>query len=209
MNETLITPVPTADIAERLTAGDLRERHSCCPDISELPADAPAIVTTGWRADDGNAEVEYPHAADGHAAAAEYVRTGDWGERDATKWLDVWAWRVAYVWNAADETWDSVILDREKHTITLDPVEPDCDGKTHNWLSCDTWPTAHGGGVIDKDVCTHCGMYRVRNTWAQRPDTGEQGLESISYEPADDDSLALVEERQRAADDEDENEDDA
>src|SRR5690606_4530398 len=59
--------------------------------------DAPAILLPGWFADDGNAEIHYPSAESGEAAAKEYVEGGDWGdERTRTDWVDVWAWRRAY-----------------------------------------------------------------------------------------------------------------
>jgi hypothetical protein len=60
----------------------------------------------------------------------------------------------------------------------------------------------HGGGVIIREVCAHCGKYRVTDTWAQRMDTGAQGLEAVEYREADDASLAWIERRklQSAAD---------
>jgi hypothetical protein len=48
----------------------------------------------------------------------------------------------------------------------------------------------HDGGVIIREVCRHCAAYRVTDTWAQNPATGEQGLESVTYEEADEDSRA-------------------
>ena len=42
------------------------------------------------------------------------------------------------------------------------------------------------------EVCAQCGRYRVTDTWAQCRDTGEQGLRSVTYRPADDPSLAWV-----------------
>jgi hypothetical protein len=77
-------------------------------------------------------------------------------------------------------------------TVTCEPDEPDCaDGETHDWQSpielvggikenpgC--W--GHGGGVIYHEVCRHCGCKRTTDTWAQNPQTGEQGLREVSYE---------------------------
>jgi len=84
----------------------------------------------------------------------------------------------------------------------LDPPEPDCaSGHDHDWCAphevvggCESNPgvQGHGGGVVITDVCSHCGCYRVTDTWAQRPDTGQQGLTSVEYRDADDASAAWV-----------------
>jgi hypothetical protein len=77
-------------------------------------------------------------------------------------------------------------------TVTLEAPAPDCeDGETHDWQSPHCLvggltenPGVHGNGsgVIITEVCRHCGCKRVRDTWAQNPTTGEQGLESVEYE---------------------------
>jgi hypothetical protein len=83
----------------------------------------------------------------------------------------------------------------------VDPEEPDCSAADHDWCSpievvggIDSNPGVwgHGGGVKITEVCRHCGGYRITDTWAQRQDTGEQGLESVEYHEADDASLAWV-----------------
>lgn len=74
-------------------------------------------------------------------------------------------------------------------TMTVHPVEPQCSAAKHHWYSpeflggCKENPGVwgHGGGAIITECCMHCGCARITDTWAQRPDTGEQGLESISY----------------------------
>lgn len=163
--------------------------------------DAPALVLPGWCADDGNAEIYYPLADTAEEAAQEYVDTGDWGDVTNTDWVAVYAWRTAIVLCDDGETVD-LILGRDRHTVEIEPEEPDCvDGHDHDWQSPHevlgglrenpgVW--GHGGGVIMRDVCAHCGVYRVTDTWAQCRDTGEQGLTSVAYEDADDDSLAWV-----------------
>ncbi len=68
----------------------------------------------------------------------------------------------------------------ETLTITIEPDEPQCshdDG--HVWE--ETGVRGNGGGVICTDICAHCGTRRVTDTWAQRRDTGEQGLASTKY----------------------------
>lgn len=99
--------------------------------------------------------------------------------------------------------------ENDSDTVTLQPEEPNCeDGQEHDWRSPysvlgglkenpGVW--GHGGGVIIKTVCANCGRYRITDTWAQRPDTGEQGLDSTSYEDADEVSLAWIERRKESA----------
>src|SRR5690606_4202298 len=141
------------------------------------------VVLPGYYATDGNAEVEYRTAKSAKEAAREYVETGDWGERNETIWIDVLAYRKALVVGENDDVVE-VRIDEQRHTITLDPNEPDCtDGQTHDWRGRDM--RSHGGGLIITEVCAHCGRRRIHNTWAQRPDTGEQGLGAIEYREAD------------------------
>lgn len=52
----------------------------------------------------------------------------------------------------------------------------------------------------------HCGCERITDTWAQDPDSGEQGLRSVTYKPAEyRDEVAAM----REDDDEEEEEADA
>ncbi len=88
-------------------------------------------------------------------------------------------------------------------TLAIDPEEPDCYADhEHDWLAPHSvvgglkenpGVTGNGGGVVMEDVCRHCGRYRVTNTWAQDPYTGEQGLESVSYRDPDEASKRWVE----------------
>lgn len=78
-------------------------------------------------------------------------------------------------------------------SVSIDQPEPDCpsDEGQHDWQSpievvggiaenpgC--W--GHGGGAIVTEVCVRCGCSRKTDTWAQRSDTGEQGLTEVTYE---------------------------
>lgn len=77
-------------------------------------------------------------------------------------------------------------------TVALDEEEPDCAaGEEHHWqsphglvggLESNPGVHGHGGGVVIAEVCLKCGCKRVTDTWAQNPETGEQGLRSVSYE---------------------------
>jgi hypothetical protein len=128
-------------------------------------------------------------------AAQQYVDGGDWGSSDETRWVNV---RVVPV----DENGEQLEEEGETITITIDPTEPACSEDEHDWQSPHevvggleenpgVW--GHGGGATITEVCPHCGAYRITDTWAQNPETGEQGLESVEYREADDASLAWVE----------------
>ena len=92
--------------------------------------------------------------------------------------------------------------DAETITVTIDPDEPECEGgEDHDWRSPHSvlggikenpgvW--GHGGGAIIKEVCACCGRYKITDTWAQNPENGEQGLTSVEYQDADDDSIAWL-----------------
>jgi hypothetical protein len=81
--------------------------------------------------------------------------------------------------------------EEDSATVQLDEEEPDClKGEDHNWQSPyellggmkenpGVW--GKGGGVLIRKVCMHCGCEKVIDTWAQRPDNGEQGYITVSY----------------------------
>ena len=84
--------------------------------------------------------------------------------------------------------------DYSDNTITPDCSSPD----GHDWASPydilggieenpGVW--GHGGSVILREVCSHCGWYRELNTDAQDQATGEQGLRVTTYLPPDRTSL--------------------
>ena len=130
--------------------------------------------------------------------AREWARGGDYGEIESTIWVDV------YVSQETDRGYDPNRGSDEETcvTVAIDPDEPACaEGRKHDWrapysvlggLEDNPGVRGHGGGVICKTVCAHCGAYKIEDSWAQRPDNGEQGLESVRYEEADDDSLEWV-----------------
>jgi hypothetical protein len=139
-------------------------------------------------ADNGDGEMET--CSDTlRAAAQEYVDGGSWGDDiTSTTWVHVHAW-TRYV--LGEMTLDDD--DREDFAIAVDPEEPECSESDHEWESprevvggCESSPGVfgHGGGVICREVCAHCGALKVIDTWAQCPETGEQGLTSVHYERA-------------------------
>lgn len=121
--------------------------------------------------------------------ARRWIEGGDYmcPETPRTTWVDC---RITEV--DAD---DAPVDGGESWTVTvqIDPPAPACtsaDG--HAWQQVPDGVRGHGGGVIACDYCGRCGAYRIIDTWAQRPDTGEQGLTSVRYEDADTRSLYRV-----------------
>src|SRR5690606_30209135 len=168
-------------------------------DIDAVRGHAPALLLPGWFANDGHAEIYIPDADSGEGAARQYVDTGNWGERHRTEWIDVWAWRRALALGE-DGRVVTIEMERDRHTIALDPEEPPCTHDEHDWRE---WRVrGHGGGVEITQVCAHCGHYLIHDTWAQRRDTGEQGLEAVEYRDPDDASRAWVESLRGEGDDE-------
>lgn len=68
---------------------------------------------------------------------------------------------------------------------------PDCvSGSGHDWqrphqvvggLEANPGVRGHGGGVVITEVCAHCGIFKVTDTWASDPATGEQGVWKVTY----------------------------
>ena len=169
----------------------------CTPDgidwgYTQGPAEgAPVFILPGYRADDGNAEVDYPDAETGREAAEEYVAGGDWGDVSETTWIRVSAWQVCVSVDAAGNRIEGRYGD-QSYTIAEEPEEPECAaGHEHEWTSPheivggieeNPGVQGHGGGVICEEVCLRCGCTRITDTWAQCPETGEQGLTSVRYD---------------------------
>ena len=167
-----------AEVVRRLLASDERAK------ALEIAAARGRRV---WIADDGNAEIECdsPTRED---AAREYVDGGSYGDANRTDWVDVYTW-PRYV--VGDLTVDD-LDERTSDKITIEPEEPACaDGHDHEWRSpydvlggCRENPGVwgHGGGVIIREVCRHCGCLRTTDTWAQDRSDNTQGLTSVEYE---------------------------
>lgn len=142
---------------------------------------------------DGNAELEI-EADSAEEAAQEYVNGGSWEDEPKTSWVTVYVEEI----EGKDEDGERILGDHVQYTIEIEPTEPrkmaECG---HEWesphsvvggLRENPGVRGHGGGVIITEVCRHCGGYRITDTWAQNPQTGEQGLRSVEYREADDDS---------------------
>jgi len=157
-------------------------------------SDEPREYTIRYRDGSGVEDTIISTPREIEAAVADHVLAGDWScdeEEPTTAYIDV---AVTCI-----DGYD------DPQTITIDVPEPDCDsdnGHGHDWRS--PWSVVgglkenpgvrgHGGGTICTEVCAHCGRYRISDSWAQRHDTGEQGLDETTYRAADDESLAYVE----------------
>lgn len=115
------------------------------------------------------------------AWTAEYERAG--GPTDRTYWVDT-------LILTTDEDGDEVVVERV--TVAVNPPVPPCNRpEGHDWQSpveivggveSNPGVRGHGGGVIITEVCMVCGCACIVDTWAHRPDTGEQGLESTRYD---------------------------
>lgn len=153
----------------------------------ELVDDCLVLPGTPVVADDGNAPVEYDADTDPADAARQYVDDGDWGTIESTTWVHVSTWRVGI-----DADGDETDVGEGRHTITLEPEEPDClDGEGHIWktpieivggIKENPGVWGIGGGVICSAVCVRCGCTRTEDSWATDPSNGTQGHSSTSYE---------------------------
>jgi hypothetical protein len=124
---------------------------------------------------------------------AASVRDGDWDAEGRS-----WTWHGRSSCAATGE--------EHTHSVEIAAEVPDCVDDEHDWQSPHSvlgglrenpgvW--GKGGGVMIREVCAHCGRYRLIDTWA---DDGRGGHERHeSYEDADEDSLAWVRERAEAA----------
>ena len=76
----------------------------------------------------------------------------------------------------------------EQLSVQVDPEEPGCTERTgHQWAQVKGSLWGHGGGVEYTELCGRCLLLRDTDTWAQRPDTGEQGLRSVTYRRTEED----------------------
>jgi hypothetical protein len=92
--------------------------------------------------------------------------------------------------------------EKELITVTVYATEPECeDDQNHDWQSPydllggnkeNPGEFGHDGGVTCSKACGNCGRYKITDTWARRPDTGEKGLCSVEYRDADNKSIAWV-----------------
>ena len=136
-------------------------------------------------------------AADDDAALAyaeEWLRTGDYWDQGKTIFL-----RAEVLQLNEDDCYFETI---GPVYVELQPKPPSCNAEEHEWLSPysivgglkenpGVW--GNGGGVRIKEICRHCGMYKLTDTWATNPCDGTQGHTTVEYLEPDDESLAWLE----------------
>lgn len=123
-----------------------------------------------------------PNSDEIEATIQEWVEGGDWGTDGASLCC---RWRLTNkIGREIDADW---------FTVDIPGEEPSCkSGKEHEWerphdivggLEENPGVHGHGGGVIIHEVCSHCGIHRHTDTWA---DDGRGGVcESITYSSDD------------------------
>ena len=124
-------------------------------------------------------EIEAETFEDACSQASDWVQQGDYSDIESTVWVD------CFISTEDDEVEETI-------TVAIDPEEPECSEEylDHDFQSpydilggCKENPGVYGsgGGVAYTEVCMNCGCGKHVNTWAQRHDTGEQGLTSVRY----------------------------
>lgn len=128
------------------------------------------------------------------AEAIEAVTRGisreDYPPSNGTLWID---------WEVACEASGTAL----RGAVALEPTRPSCvDYDTeHRWIR--PFPLVGGSvgnpgvtlkseGMLYREVCPHCGRYRITDTGSTRPDTDERGLTTVRYEEPNAASLAWL-----------------
>ena len=140
--------------------------------------------------DDGGSWTITSTPANFRADAKQSVLEGDWFGNGEPRTI-FWDGRVVCEADGTDEALE----------VTIDPPEPKCrKGHEHDWqapheivggLKENPGVLGSGGGIKSHEVCAHCGWQRHGDTWAH-DNRGREGLHAVSYEPADEDTLAWV-----------------
>lgn len=137
--------------------------------------------------------------------AQEYVDGGSWGESDKTQWVDI------HVYDAEPGIGDFDYHENCVDTITvaIEPDEPACEhpaghiyATPHSLVGgCKENPGVQGsgGGAKGTCICMLCGLVQHWDNWAQRPDTGEQGLDSTEYDKETAGSAIVIDSDEKTA----------
>lgn len=206
-------PLTTAYIAAaaeaaRLLAAYEADKTEATADASDAADEARDAARLAWLDSDEPREYQfggdsYPGGEVGHwhapseveDALHEWTEGGDWDITEGTVYVSDWARPI----DAATGEMLSEIEVTSSHAFQ--PEEPDCSEGEHDWQSPyevvggikenpGVW--GKGGGIVSKEVCAHCGVYRITDTWAQDRNSGVQGLTEVTYEDADDASRAWL-----------------
>ena len=133
-------------------------------------------------------------------ALKQWAASTKFEPQETTYWVSL---RISSV----DEDEDPDEEEYESLSYAVNPVEPPCEEfDDHKWCSPhevlggmpqNPGLAGKGGSTVRTEVCSNCGRYRIDDDWAQNPDTGEQGLDSINYSDADETSLEWIENRRQ------------
>jgi hypothetical protein len=149
-----------------------------------------------WEVRDGQAQdiLHDVAPADAEAAIEAWLTDGDWDTSEGPLHLTAYAYPIDPTTGTADGE------GRACGEATIEQDAPDCEGdEEHTWRSPHSvvgglrenpGVHGHGAGIIAREVCPHCGWYRVYES--ARQDGSGRYHEAISYAEPDEDSLAWV-----------------
>ena len=130
------------------------------------------------------------------AAVKDYTAEDLDIESDSTVWV-----HLRVVNHLAADDGD---IDYENVTLDFDPVVPDCTTGEHSWVaphevvggfSSNPGVWGKGGGIVSEDFCEKCATRRTTDSWAQDPETGQQGLDSVKYRDPSPETRQWVEDK--------------
>jgi hypothetical protein len=125
-------------------------------------------------------EIEASDMQDAREQARDWATDGSYDTSAGYVYVTV------YIMDTSGECMETV-------SVALPMDEPQCDNASgeHDWqgpygivggLRENPGVWGHGGGVVINRVCMTCGCGKRTDTWAQRRDTGEQGLTEVTYQ---------------------------
>jgi hypothetical protein len=189
------------DYLQEIDPGEIEEAVRVLGEIHSLVVHDEGVVVKGemWNLSDGmgdwNEDPKLTIDEIFQEIDVDCWRSDEDGRK--TSWVTINAWLKIINYQGMIECIN------DARTVEIPPVEPECSEELgHDWRSPysvlggleenpGVW--GNGGGVIMKRVCWHCGMYKVTNTWDYNPEDGTQGLTSVEYLDADDESLVWIE----------------
>lgn len=157
-------------------------------------------ITIGWWVDGEYGDtIHCPTASSPEEAAEELFSQGYTAPASQSEEYRAWVYRLDEDGEEIDGRWI-------RHTVH--PDEPPCEEDDHDWrspysvlggLEENPGVAGKGGGVVVREVCRHCGRYRITDTWADDGHGGQMEDDCIWYEDADTASTEWIEEQHSSA----------